>query len=70
MSLQVCAPFFVYSLVINFLVGVANKLTPQIPVYFISMPFVLVGGLLLMHASIDEALRLFMSAFISWLAKG
>ncbi len=69
-SLQVCAPFFVYSLVVNFLVGIANKLTPQIPVYFISMPFVLAGGMLLMYAAMREGLRLFMTAFIAWLAKG
>ena len=29
-------PFIVYALIINLMVGIANKLTPQIPVYFIS----------------------------------
>ena len=32
-------PFIVYTLIINLMVGIANKLTPQIPVYFISVPF-------------------------------
>ena len=39
-------PFIVYALIINLMVGIANKLTPQIPVYFISVPVVLAGGLL------------------------
>jgi flagellar biosynthetic protein FliR len=52
------------------MVGIANKLVPQIPVFFISMPFVLAGGLLLLYFTIGEALRLFMAAFVAWLTTG
>ena len=38
LALQVSSPFIVYALVINLMVGIANKLVPQIPVYFIAMP--------------------------------
>jgi flagellar biosynthetic protein FliR len=70
LALQISSPFIVYALIINLMVGIANKLVPQIPVYFIAMPFILAGGLLLLYFTIAEALRLFMAAFIAWLANG
>ncbi len=70
LALQVSSPFIVYALVINLMVGIANKLVPQIPVYFISMPFVLAGALLLLYLTIGEALGLFMAGFTNWLAAG
>jgi flagellar biosynthetic protein FliR len=70
LALQISGPFIVYALVINFLVGIANKLTPQIPVYFISIPVVLAGGFFLLYLTLPEALRVFMMGFIGWLARG
>jgi flagellar biosynthesis protein FliR len=70
LALQISSPFIVYALIINLMVGIANKLVPQIPVYFISIPFVLAGGLLLLYFTIGEALRLFMDAFTGWLTTG
>jgi flagellar biosynthetic protein FliR len=70
LALQISAPFVVYGLIVNFMIGIANKLTPQIPVYFISLPFVLAGGFLLFYFVINESLRVFMLGFIDWLAKG
>ena len=70
LALQISAPFIVYALIINFMVGIANKLTPQIPVYFISMPVVLAGGFILLYFTIGESLRLFMMGFMGWLARG
>lgn len=70
LALQISSPFIVYALFINFLVGIANKLTPQIPVYFIALPFILAGGLVLFYLTIGEALRLFIAGFMGWLATG
>ena len=70
LALQISSPFVVYALIINLMVGLANKLVPQIPVYFISVPFVLAGGLLLLYLTIGEALRLFIAAFTAWLTTG
>ena len=55
LALQISSPFIVYALIINLMVGIANKLVPQIPVFFISIPFVLAGGLLLLYFTIGEA---------------
>jgi flagellar biosynthetic protein FliR len=67
---QLASPFLVYSMIVNFLFGVMNKLAPQIPVYFISFPFVLAGGLLLFYFTFAEILRLFMRGFETFLVNG
>lgn len=67
-ALRIAAPFIVYSIVVNLAIGITNKLTPQLPVYFIGTPFVMAGGLLLLLFSISEFVDYFGSAFASWLA--
>ena len=54
LTLRITSPFIVYSVIVNFAVGLLNKLTPAIPVYFISVPFVLFGGFLLLYLTSDE----------------
>lgn len=68
LTLRVTSPFIVYSVIVNFSVGLINKLTPSIAVYFVSVPFVLVGGLLLLYLTSDELLTQFMLGMSSWLA--
>jgi flagellar biosynthetic protein FliR len=70
LALQISSPFIVYALLINFMAGIANKLTPQIPVYFIALPIILAGGILIFYFTIAESLRLFMMGFMGWLARG
>ena len=68
--LRLGSPFIIYSVVINFAVGLANKLTPQIPVYFIGLPFVMAGGILLLVFTVRDFLASFVSAFGLWLSGG
>jgi flagellar biosynthetic protein FliR len=70
LALQITSPFLVYALIANLLVGIANKLTPQVPIYFVTEPAVMAGGLLILYFTIGETLRLFMSGFAGWLARG
>lgn len=67
-ALRIGSPFIVYSIVVNFAIGVANKLTPQIPIYFIAIPFVLAGGLFLLLATVHDFLSHFAAALAAWLA--
>ena len=69
-ALRVTSHFIIYAVIVNFAIGLTNKLTPQIPVYFISLPFVIGGGLLLLYFSAPEMLRLFVDGFASWLEQG
>jgi Flagellar biosynthesis pathway, component FliR len=68
LALRVASPFVVYAVIVNLAVGLANKLTPTIPVYFISIPFVLFGGLLLLYLTSREMVLQFNIAFAAWLA--
>jgi flagellar biosynthetic protein FliR len=68
LALRVASPFVIYAVIVNFAVGLANKLTPSIPVYFISIPFVLIGGLLLLYLTGREMVLQFSIAFASWLS--
>jgi flagellar biosynthetic protein FliR len=67
-ALRIGSPFLVYSIIVNFAIGVTNKLTPQIPIYFIAVPFVLLGGLFLLLATIHDFLAHFGAALSAWLA--
>jgi len=68
LALRVASPFVIYAVIVNFAIGLANKLTPSIPVYFISIPFVLTGGLMLLYLTGREMILQFSIAFASWLS--
>lgn len=69
-TLRVSSPFLVYAIVIHLAVGIINKLLPHVPVYFVSIPVVLVGGLLMIYLNIEELLRLFTMEFRHWAVTG
>jgi flagellar biosynthetic protein FliR len=61
--LRLASPFVIYGLMFNVAVGLINKLAPQIPVYFISTPFVLAGGIFMLYLSIAALIRQFVDGF-------
>ncbi len=61
--LRLGSPFVAYSLLVNFTIGFVNKLVPQIPVYFISLPFVIAAGLLIFYFAVGTMLSLFADGF-------
>jgi flagellar biosynthetic protein FliR len=69
-ALRVSAPFIIYSVVVNLAVGLTNKMTPQIPVFFLATPFIMLGGLLLMYFLVSDFMLLFMDSFSTWLRNG
>lgn len=58
------SPFIAYAILVNFTIGFVNKLTPQIPVYFISLPFVIAGGLIMFYFAIGTLLSLFVDGYV------
>lgn len=70
LCLQVASPFLIYSLLVNLMFGIANRLVQQIPVYFVSMPFVIAGGLLLLYFTMAELIRIFMAGYGDLLSGG
>jgi flagellar biosynthesis protein FliR len=61
--LRLASPFILYGLLFNVVVGLINKLAPQIPLYFISTPFALAGGILLIYFGIAAILDQFADGF-------
>ncbi len=64
---RLAAPFLIFSILINLAMGLTNKLTPQIPVFFVSLPFILAGGLFVLWFSIGDLMRLFSATMAHWL---
>jgi flagellar biosynthetic protein FliR len=62
--LRLGSPFVAYAILVNLTIGFVNKLTPQIPIYFISLPFVVAGGLILFYFAVATLLSLFAGGFI------
>jgi flagellar biosynthetic protein FliR len=70
LALRISSPFILYSVIVNLAVGLTNKLTPQIPVYFLATPFIMIGGLLIVYFAASDYVLLFMEAFSTWLQDG
>lgn len=62
--LRLASPFLIYGIMFNVAIGLINKLAPQMPIYFISTPFLLMGGLFLLYLSIAALIRQYGEGFI------
>ena len=70
LALQLAMPFLAYGLLINLGIGLANKMSPQVPVYFISMPYVIAGGLILLYGLGPDVVSIFIDHFAARLRDG
>ncbi|TAL78626.1 MAG: flagellar type III secretion system protein FliR [Beijerinckiaceae bacterium] len=70
LALRIASPFIVFSLIVNLGIGLANRLTPQIHVYFMATPIVVFAGLLLFYFTFRQLAEMFMAGFASWLMNG
>ena len=66
-ALRLGAPILIYATIANLIAGLVNKLTPQIPVYFVSTPFLICGGLVLLVWIADDILINFHVAVVRYL---
>ncbi|MEN9894171.1 MAG: hypothetical protein RIR97_23 [Pseudomonadota bacterium] len=62
--LRLGSPFLLYGLIFNVAIGFINKLAPQIPVFFISAPYLIMGGLILLYFGVASMLSLFADGFL------
>jgi flagellar biosynthetic protein FliR len=70
LSLRIASPYAIYALVVNLALALVNRLTPQVQVFFIAMPFVAAGGLILLYLTIKPAIDAFVAGFGAWLISG
>lgn len=59
LAIRLASPFVAYALLANFIAGLLNKLVPQIPTYFVSMPVMIGGGLFLLMLGIGRIIGAF-----------
>ena len=57
--LRLGAPIIIYTMLLNMIAGLVNKLTPMIPIYFVSTPFLICGGLVMFVWMADDLLLMF-----------
>ena len=62
-ALRLGSPFIGFAIIVNLGVGLLNKLSVQIPIYFISLPFILAIGLVIMYFAAPFMLSLFGNGF-------
>ena len=61
--LRLASPFILFNVLFNVAIGFINKLAPIVPVYFISTPYMVMGGTILFYLGIASMLTLFADAF-------
>ncbi len=59
LGMQISGPFVIYGILVNLMFGILGKLVVQVPSYFISVPFLAIGGLVVLYFSFGEMLLLF-----------
>jgi flagellar biosynthetic protein FliR len=61
--LRLASPFILFNVLFNMAIGFINKLAPVVPVYFISAPYLVMGGTILLYFGIAALLSLYADAF-------
>jgi len=69
LAVRIAGPFIAIAILINVALGFVNKVAPQIPVYFISAPFLALAALTLMYALGADLAMTFTGRFLHWFAR-
>ena len=56
LALAVSGPIVVYGVLMQLAIGLVNKLAPVVPLYFVAIPFMIAGGLLIAASTVPEVL--------------
>lgn len=63
----ISAPFFVMGVIINLGMGLANRMMPQLPVFFVAASILIGVGLLILAVAMPSMLEFFIQDFQEWL---
>lgn len=64
---RICSPFLVFGLITNFAFGFLNRMTPSVPIYFVSAPFLIAVGVYWFYAMTPDVFASFSTDFSAWL---
>lgn len=66
-GVAVSAPFYVMGMVLNLGMGLANRMMPQLPVFFVAAPLLIVGGLVVLAGATPSIIGYFLEELAGWL---
>ena len=62
----IAAPFFVMGVILNLGMGLANRMMPQLPVFFVGAPLLIIVGFLIFAAAAPSMFEFFLADFVEW----
>lgn len=63
----IAAPFFVMGVILNLGMGLANRMMPQLPVFFVAASLLIGAGLLILAIAVPAMLDYFLVRFQEWI---
>jgi len=69
-ALRISSPLLLFGLIVNLAFGLLNRMTPQVPVYFVSTPLLIALGTYWFYITAEDFFSAFTSSFGSWLQTG
>ncbi|BGE87456.1 MULTISPECIES: flagellar biosynthetic protein FliR [Methylosinus] len=69
-ALRISSPLLLFGLIVNLAFGFLNRMTPQVPVFFVSTPLLIGLGCYWFYLMADDFFAAFISSFGSWLLTG
>ncbi|WP_370303142.1 flagellar biosynthetic protein FliR [Pseudooceanicola sp.] len=67
LGIMIAAPFYVMGLVLNVGLGLANRMMPTLPVFFVAAPLLICSGLFVLVLAAPAMLRTWLVEFSTWL---
>lgn len=67
-ALQISGPFVIYAMVCNIVLGLANRLVPQVPIQLVSAPLMMLGGLFIAMFTLGLAAQVFLGSLADWMS--
>jgi flagellar biosynthetic protein FliR len=66
-AVSITAPFYVLGLLLNLALGLANKMMPTLPVFFVAVPVLIAAALIVLALSGPALFSGFLEFFSDWL---
>ncbi|OWU83165.1 flagellar biosynthesis protein [Oceanicola sp. 22II-s10i] len=67
LGMSIAAPFYVMGILLNLGLGLTNRMMPNLPVFFVAGPVLIVSGLIVLTIASPYMLREFAERFGEWL---
>lgn len=69
MGTMIAAPFFVMGVVLNVGFGLANRMMPTLPVFFVAAPLLMLSGIFVLVVSSPVLIRTWLMEFSEWIGR-